>query len=567
MMPPNSIRAAASSRQWLVAAVLLVCLSATVTVGQQPIHSLPLAAPAGKTYRIAGILTNSATGEAVSGATIDLHGGQPLQTLQAAVTGLDGQFAFDPVPAAKYSIVASCRGYLTANFDQHDQYSSAIVTGEGQDTEHIPFRLNPTASIRGVVTDDAGEPVPNASVFVMRKTAVGGLGEHLARSLPLQTDDTGLFEVWGLQPGAYLVAVRASPWFAVHNSSSEMEALASDEARADAAALDVAYPVTYYPGSTDESAAAPILVASGDRVDADLTLHAVPAIHLTVHSAPGGGGEEQDPRLPHLSQLIFGSEEVRVYGAVPVGPPESHASEFTGIAPGHYIVRESDSPRTMETEATGNQEVDLAAGTPVGGVVLTVRMSDASPLPASLRMTLLSDDAVRRTLQSSHTDKPTFRFNSVPSGRWIVLAETASTALAVSSIAIGADTHADSRIVVKDRPVVASATLAQGKTNIEGFVTKNGKGEAGVMVVLVPRDPAASLEDFRRDQSDSDGSFVMVQAVPGDYKIVAIEDGWELDWARPEVIARYLQGSVPVTVTAKSGASIHLSADVVVQPR
>ena len=59
----------------------------------------------------------------------------------------------------------------------------------------------------------------------------------------------------------------------------------------------------------------------------------------------------------------------------------------------------------------------------------------------------------------------------------------------------------------------------------------------------------------------------MVQAVPGDYKIVAIEDGWELDWARPEVIARYLQGSVPVTVTAKSGASIHLSADVVVQPR
>ena len=325
--------------------------------------------------------------------------------------------------------------------------------------------------------------------------------------------------------------------------------------------------MTYYPGSTDESAAAPILVASGDRVDADLTLHAVPAVHLTVHSAPGSGGEEQDPRLPHLSQLIFGSEEVRVYGAVLVGPPESHISEFAGIAPGHYIVRESDSPRTMETEATGNQEVDLAAGTPVGGVVLTVRTSDASPLPASLRMTLLSDDAVRRTLLSSHTDKPTFRFNSVPPGRWIVLAETGNTAVAVSSIAIGAETHADSRIVVKDRPVVATATLAQGKTNIEGFVTKNGKGEAGVMVVLVPRDPAANLEFFRRDQSDSDGSFVMVQAVPGDYKIIAIEDGWELDWARPEVIARYLQGSVPVTVTAKSGASIHLSTDVVVRPR
>jgi hypothetical protein len=194
-------------------------------------------------------------------------------------------------------------------------------------------------------------------------------------------------------------------------------------------------------------------------------------------------------------------------------------------------------------------------------------MPDGSPLPASLRMTLLSDDAVRRTLPSSAVEKPTFRFEDVPPGKWIVLAETEGTAVVVASITAGGETHADSRIVVKDRPIVATATLALGKTNIEGFVMKNGKGEAGVMVVLVPRDPAANLEFFRRDQSDSDGSFVMVQAVPGDYQIVAIEDGWELDWARPEVISRYLQGSVPVTVTGKSGASIHLSSSVAVQPR
>jgi hypothetical protein len=71
----------------------------------------------------------------------------------------------------------------------------------------------------------------------------------------------------------------------------------------------------------------------------------------------------------------------------------------------------------------------------------------------------------------------------------------------------------------------------------------------------------------RRDQSNSDGSFVMRDAVPGQYTAVAIEDGWALDWTRPEVIGRYLPGGIAVTVTDTLDKIVRLSGPVPVQGR
>jgi hypothetical protein len=48
---------------------------------------------------------------------------------------------------------------------------------------------------------------------------------------------------------------------------------------------------------------------------------------------------------------------------------------------------------------------------------------------------------------------------------------------------------------------------------------------------------------------------------------VAIEDGWNLDWERPEVISRYLPGGISVNVTESSGKHLRLSEAVPVQNR
>jgi hypothetical protein len=108
--------------------------------------------------------------------------------------------------------------------------------------------------------------------------------------------------------------------------------------------------------------------------------------------------------------------------------------------------------------------------------------------------------------------------------------------------------------------------VSQSETRVEGFArNKNGKGQPGVMIVLVPKEPLAFRVLIRRDQSDSDGSFSLRDVTPGQYTVVAIQDGWELDWERPEVIGRYLSHGIAVTVTESSGKLLRLAEPVLVQ--
>jgi hypothetical protein len=90
---------------------------------------------------------------------------------------------------------------------------------------------------------------------------------------------------------------------------------------------------------------------------------------------------------------------------------------------------------------------------------------------------------------------------------------------------------------------------------------------AGAMVVLVPQNPGANLDRFARDQSDSDGSFSLRDVAPGRYTVVAIEDGWELEWSRPEAIVRFLPRGIGVTVMEGAGKVLSLPEPVPVQSR
>jgi hypothetical protein len=130
-------------------------------------------------------------------------------------------------------------------------------------------------------------------------------------------------------------------------------------------------------------------------------------------------------------------------------------------------------------------------------------------------------------------------------------------------LASGAEAQGN-RITVAGQPVLLAATLARGATTVTGYARQNNKRTGGVMILLVPRNPA--LHDlYRRDQTNTDGSFRLDRVVPGDYTLVAIDDGWTLEWARPEVMAPYLARGVHVRVASQR--TIELPAPVEVQPR
>jgi hypothetical protein len=114
--------------------------------------------------------------------------------------------------------------------------------------------------------------------------------------------------------------------------------------------------------------------------------------------------------------------------------------------------------------------------------------------------------------------------------------------------------------------VELNAVVAEVSGSVSGFAMLDGKPAPGVLVVLVPSDPDAGTEAYRADQSDSDGSFEYKRVIGGQYTVVAIEDGWTLEWARPEVMAKYLAKGVKVTVSRRSG-DIKLKDPVKVQAK
>jgi uncharacterized surface anchored protein len=562
-------RCSVEEPRWLMVLVLVLGFVRfpSCAPGQAAPQPAAVAKRDGKQYKIAGQVTNSITGEPIARATLILLTGQPRQMVQTVATDANGQFDMGTLPAGKYSLRASRRGYMTSYFDEHEQYSSAIVTGEDQDTEHIPFHMNPSSVIRGVVTDDAGEPVSQAEVLLMRRTKNGGLGEHLVQSIQNTTDDTGLFEFWNLVPGTYFLAVKADPWYALHPTESEQREISNDQQREAMKSLDVAFQVTYFGDVLDESAAQPISITSGDHVQADVVLHAVPAVHMTVPASVSVANQDGFAARPSLTQTVFGVQLSSVFPEMESGSPGGGLMEFSGIAPGHYSVSQGTPPRVTEVDAMGSQQVDLSTGVPTFGVDMKIEMADGSAPPQSLQIVLASENPVLRQIIGSVTDKQDVHFESVPAGKWNALVSSKGVSLAVVLLQTGTVAVADSRFVVKDRRLTMTAELAQGKTGIEGLAKKDGKGEAGIMVVLVPRNPGANLDEFRRDQSDSDGSFLLRDVVPGEYTIVAIEDGWGLDWARPGVISHYVGDGTPVTVQANPGASLRLSSQVLVQAR
>ena len=514
-------------------------------------------------YRIAGTIVNAATGEPVRRASVAVLAEEDSHTIAAVESDGDGHFSLDRLPAAKYQLTASKRGFRTAFYNEHQEFNSAVVTGPDQETDKLTFRLVPGAILHGVITTEGGDPVENARVMLFQKAQTGKPGGSLAQSGTAVTDDTGAYEFSDLAAGEYRVAVVAEPWYALHHASrNRPQAAATLGANDPSAALDVAYPITYFDSTTDEASATRLALTGGTRVEADITLHAAPALHIEVDTP-----RRQDGSIARaeLRQTIFGN----VIGAVSAGfldAMQTGTTEFNGVAPGHYELAQGDPPRVVQMEATASMQVDPSLGVATTTVRGTLRTPAGSGLAEDCNLTLDAvDSADHQTPVQSVCLHGAFTFPSVPPGLWQLSAEGAGSQFSIASITEGSRTRAGGLISVADRPISLIVSVAQGSTRVEGFARRDGKGIAGVMIVLVPRDLSAITALARRDQSDSDGSFRLRNVVPGQYALVAIEDGWDLDWAEPAVIARYLPGGVTVTVSDNPGKLLTVAQPVPVQ--
>jgi hypothetical protein len=110
-------------------------------------------------------------------------------------------------------------------------------------------------------------------------------------------------------------------------------------------------------------------------------------------------------------------------------------------------------------------------------------------------------------------------------------------------------------------------TVAPASASLHGFARIDGKPAPGAMILLLPADPAQRALQVWRDQSDLDGSFHLPNIPPGRYTLLAIQDGWDLEFQREGVLDHYLTLATPVTIPARGDTSIQLPEPLAVQSR
>ncbi|MGC2620587.1 MAG: carboxypeptidase regulatory-like domain-containing protein [Acidobacteriaceae bacterium] len=522
--------------------------------------------PAPGDYSISGTVVNAITGSPLDRAEVTLATpGENGTDLAEAITTETGAFRFDHLPAGKYALQASRRGYLSASYQEHDPgYFTAIVTGPHLDAQDLRFELTPYGAISGAITDDNGNPVGEAQVTLFRQDQSNG--ETKIQEAGSDTaDDAGGYEFTRLKPGTYYVDVSATPWYSFRPARSADPDGSSDSQPT--GPLDVAYPTTFYPNATDSSGATPLTLNGGDRVQANMSLHAVAAIHIEVRVPTS------DPRrgvqTPMLEQDVFGSQQ---YIGMPI-PNFSHNQssmtfDYGSLAPGHYVLQQGG--QDVALDANVSRVVDApSAGGPAAGVAVTGKfaMASGAPLPEFVVAWLHpTDGATGRRIAARVERDGHFSFANITPGTYDVkLTGDPTSPVVVQMAASGAEVHGN-RITVGSDSVLLAATLASGSTTVNGFARRDGKVVGGLLILMVPNDPNASEDLVRLDQSDSDGSFTLQQVVPGNYTIVAIENGWGLEWSKPDVIARYRAHGLKVLVP-ENQRTLALQEAVDVQPR
>jgi hypothetical protein len=524
---------------------------------------------AGQTFRIAGTVVSAVTGAPLSQARIFIiETGEAAKTA-SMVTLENGHFEFSELRPGKYSLRGAKQGFITSAYDEHEGFSTAIVTGPEFATENLVLRLTPMAIILGHVFDESGIPIRNARLGLYVEDRGEGM-VRINRTGASTTDDRGFYDFSLLRPGKYYVSVTAKPWYAIHPTTTS--ATGVPRANQAPASLDVAYPTTYYNGATDADSATPIEVKGGDRLQIDLHVNPVPALHLILRMPQVQPDEQNGFRMTaDLRKRVFDSvESVQPDGMHPVA---QGVYELTGIPPGRYTMR-SNNPNSGELEQSSEvdfvrdgQELNDSHGEPLGNLRLSLKMSGYETLPKQYTVAL--QDSRRRIVAAKQGDPSgQVSFEDLAPGEYaILIASPAKPCSVVRTSTQAGDSAGHEVNVTPGSAIDMTAYLSAGVVSIEGVAQKSGKPIAGIMVALVPKDPEGHTELFRRDQSDFDGTFLLKGVIPGSYTIFAVQDAWAFEWLQPGVLAGYVQHGQSLNISETMQGTVHLPSPVEVQPR
>lgn len=180
---------------------------------------------------------------------------QAPEPLARAVTDSDGRYTFTAVKAGSYRVSPLTTLYAVNNEAGVGQPGKLVTLKSGEAAEEIDFLLPRGGVITGLVTDANDEPLINVPISLIQ---IGEGGQKRRVSMPdvadMCTDDRGIYRLFGLPPGRYLVSIGQNAYAAFEPSQP-------------------VYERTYHPGTTVESEASIVeLTAAGEVTGIDIVV-------------------------------------------------------------------------------------------------------------------------------------------------------------------------------------------------------------------------------------------------------------------------------------------------------
>src|SRR6266536_40020 len=138
-------------------------------------------------------------------AEIQLISEDVPRVYRRGVTDSRGEFSFKNVPAGQYKLSVGFPG-ATNGSSSFDRRNAVVVEVDGNSSTEQKVRVQRGGAITGKVTYSDGEPAVGAQISVFTKD---GKRWHGATFVPAgaQTDDRGIYRIYPLPPGEYVIGV------------------------------------------------------------------------------------------------------------------------------------------------------------------------------------------------------------------------------------------------------------------------------------------------------------------------------------------------------------------------
>jgi protocatechuate 3,4-dioxygenase beta subunit len=525
----------------------------------------------------------SETGQPIKGARVSMSGGAVGRSV---TTDASGSFTFEKLPEGRYSLSASRQRYLPGSYGQKrpERSGTSIQLADNQELKNLTITLFNAGVITGTVYGEDGEPVQNAQVRALRYSMRTGV-RRLQSSNNASTDDRGVYRLFGLNPGDYVVSASSGQTDNNLTITAEM-AVAMEKAAAaggnisftngvlklpDGSSIDAPSPValapTYYPGTTMPSGAVTITVRGGEeRSGIDVSMQRVQTATVSGHVISRTGVAPQNVNISMQSV-----DEAGQGMPLPSARPDAEG-RFTlrAVPPGQYVIvaratttvrtevptgpasptgaaAPVQSIQTVQTTSTGRTTVSVD-GQPLTGVVVALDggrsvsgrvlfEGGAQPDLTRVRMTASLQMIQTPGVQGMGSPQPaqigpdgSFKIVGVPPGRYTLRVSGVQPWSTKTSMVNGRDSL-DFPFDIDDEDVNnATVTMVAQQTPAElnGLISDQaGQPVADFTIVVFSADQRFWTPGSRRIltvRPGTDGRYTLRGIPPGDYQIAALSD-------------------------------------------